>query len=153
KLTVIGLCCSEGTAGGKTSDQLRLFSGSQHASARVYGEALRGHWGIENGQSDDGGAIGLPPAGSYTTRISFAGLVGLAQLPRHAAQPVQTGAQVALGLGVLRVGLGQASRQLMSFLVLFACGLRVAKQQFHVSQSEERPHQGAIGVPLSFRLA
>jgi len=48
KLTVIGLCYSERTAGGKTSHELRLFIGSRHASARVYGEALRGHWGIEN---------------------------------------------------------------------------------------------------------
>lgn len=48
KLTVIGLCYSERTVGGKTSDELRLFIGSRKASARVYGEALRGHWGIEN---------------------------------------------------------------------------------------------------------
>jgi predicted transposase YbfD/YdcC len=50
KLTVIGLCYSERTVAGKTSEELRLFIGSRHASARVYGEALRGHWGIENGQ-------------------------------------------------------------------------------------------------------
>jgi len=50
RLTVIGLCYSERTVGGKTSDELRLFIGSRRASARVYGEALRGHWGIENGQ-------------------------------------------------------------------------------------------------------
>jgi predicted transposase YbfD/YdcC len=50
KLTVIGLCYSERTVAGKTSEELRLFIGSRRASARVYGEALRGHWGIENGQ-------------------------------------------------------------------------------------------------------
>lgn len=50
KLTVIGLCYSERTVAGKTSDELRLFIGSRKAGARVYGEALRGHWGIENGQ-------------------------------------------------------------------------------------------------------
>ena len=48
RLTVIGLCYSERTVGGKTSDELRLFIGSRKASARVYGEALRDHWGIEN---------------------------------------------------------------------------------------------------------
>src|SRR5262245_46268726 len=48
KLTVIGLCYSERTTGGKTSEELRLFIGSRKASARVYAEALRGHWGIEN---------------------------------------------------------------------------------------------------------
>jgi predicted transposase YbfD/YdcC len=47
-LTVIGLCYSERTVAGKTSDELRLFIGSRRAGARVYGEALRGHWGIEN---------------------------------------------------------------------------------------------------------
>jgi predicted transposase YbfD/YdcC len=48
KLTVIGLCYSERTVAGKTSEELRLFIGSRGASARVYGLALRDHWGIEN---------------------------------------------------------------------------------------------------------
>ena len=48
RLTVIGTCYSERTEGGKTSEELRLFIGSRRASAQVYGEALRNHWGIEN---------------------------------------------------------------------------------------------------------
>lgn len=48
KLRVIGLCYSERTVGGKTSEELRLFIGSKKASARYYGKRLRGHWGIEN---------------------------------------------------------------------------------------------------------
>jgi hypothetical protein len=47
-LRVIGMCTSERTVGGETSDEVRYFMGSRVASARVYGEALRGHWGIEN---------------------------------------------------------------------------------------------------------
>ena len=48
-LTTIGMCYTERTVGGKTSDELRYFIGSSVASARFYGEALRHHWGIENG--------------------------------------------------------------------------------------------------------
>src|SRR5262249_25800621 len=47
-LTVVGMCYSERTVAGQTSDELRLFIGSRDTSAEVYGEALRGHWGIEN---------------------------------------------------------------------------------------------------------
>jgi predicted transposase YbfD/YdcC len=47
-LKVIGLCYSERTVGGKTSDEVRYFIGSKRASARYYGRALRGHWRIEN---------------------------------------------------------------------------------------------------------
>jgi predicted transposase YbfD/YdcC len=47
-LKVIGMCVGERTVGGETGDEVRYFIGSREASARVYGEALRGHWGIEN---------------------------------------------------------------------------------------------------------
>jgi len=47
-LSVIGLCYSERAVAAKTGEQLRLFIGSRRAGAQVYGEALRGHWGIEN---------------------------------------------------------------------------------------------------------
>jgi predicted transposase YbfD/YdcC len=47
-LKAIGMCYSERAVGGKTSEELRLFIGSRRASAKVYGGALRGHWGIEN---------------------------------------------------------------------------------------------------------
>jgi predicted transposase YbfD/YdcC len=48
-LNVVGICTSERTVRGKTSVEVRYFIGSRRAGARVYGKALRGHWGIENG--------------------------------------------------------------------------------------------------------
>ena len=42
------MCYSERVVGEKTSAELRLFVGSRRASAREYGAALRGPWGIEN---------------------------------------------------------------------------------------------------------
>jgi predicted transposase YbfD/YdcC len=50
ELKVIGMCYSERTVNGKTSEELRYFIGSRKMSARRYGDALRGHWGIENCQ-------------------------------------------------------------------------------------------------------
>lgn len=47
-LAVIGMCTSERTVKGKTSEEVRYFIGSKRASAKAYGEALRHHWGIEN---------------------------------------------------------------------------------------------------------
>ena len=47
-LTTIGFCYSERTVNGVTSEELRYFIGSKKASAKVYGQALRNHWGIEN---------------------------------------------------------------------------------------------------------
>ena len=47
-LTTIGMCYTERTIAGKTSDELRYFVGSTVANARRYGQALRHHWGIEN---------------------------------------------------------------------------------------------------------
>jgi predicted transposase YbfD/YdcC len=48
-LCVIGMCYSECVRDGKTSSEVRYFIGSRRAKARVYGKALRNHWGIENG--------------------------------------------------------------------------------------------------------
>lgn len=48
KLTTIGFCYSERTVDGVTSEEVRYFIGSKKASAKVYGKALRNHWGIEN---------------------------------------------------------------------------------------------------------
>jgi predicted transposase YbfD/YdcC len=48
KLRVIGMCYSERTVAGKTSEEVRYFIGSRKASARTYGQALRNHWSIEN---------------------------------------------------------------------------------------------------------
>jgi predicted transposase YbfD/YdcC len=47
-LTTIGLCCSERTANGKCTSEVRYFIASKKASARYYGEVLRNHWRIEN---------------------------------------------------------------------------------------------------------
>lgn len=47
-LTTIGMCYSERTSQGVSSDEVRYFIGSKKTSAKVYGKALRNHWGIEN---------------------------------------------------------------------------------------------------------
>lgn len=49
ELKTIGICTNERTINGKTSLELRLFISSKAASAKHLGEALRSHWGIENG--------------------------------------------------------------------------------------------------------
>jgi len=48
-LRVIGMCCSERTLAGQTSEEVRYFIGSKKAGAKYYGRALRNHWRIENG--------------------------------------------------------------------------------------------------------
>jgi predicted transposase YbfD/YdcC len=48
KLTTIGMCYSERTVQGVSSEEVRYFIGSKKANAKVYGKALRSHWGIEN---------------------------------------------------------------------------------------------------------
>jgi predicted transposase YbfD/YdcC len=47
-LTSIGMCYSQRTVQGVSTEELRYFIGSKKASAKVYGKALRNHWGIEN---------------------------------------------------------------------------------------------------------
>jgi predicted transposase YbfD/YdcC len=47
-LATIGICTSQRTIGDQTSVEVRYFIGSRKARAKVYGQALRGHWGIEN---------------------------------------------------------------------------------------------------------
>lgn len=47
-LTTIGLCYSERTIQGVCTQETRYFIGSRKTSAKVYGKALRDHWGIEN---------------------------------------------------------------------------------------------------------
>jgi predicted transposase YbfD/YdcC len=48
QLTSIGMCYSERTVHGVTSEEVRYFIGSKKASAKYYGKGLRSHWGIEN---------------------------------------------------------------------------------------------------------
>jgi len=48
-LCVIGMCTSERTMGAETSTEVRYFIGSRKAQAKVYAQATRHHWGIENG--------------------------------------------------------------------------------------------------------
>lgn len=50
KLKVVGCYYVERTEAGKTSEEMRYFIGSREMSAKRYGDAIRGHWGIENGQ-------------------------------------------------------------------------------------------------------
>jgi predicted transposase YbfD/YdcC len=47
-LRVVGRCTRTRVANGERSDETHYFIGSRAAGARVYGEALRNHWGIEN---------------------------------------------------------------------------------------------------------
>ena len=49
KIRVIGMCCRERTCEGKVSTEVNYFIGSRKTTAKVYGKALRNHWGIENG--------------------------------------------------------------------------------------------------------
>src|SRR5205807_1862310 len=46
--TTIGMCYSERTVKGETTNEVRYFIGSKQASAKYYGQGLRHHWGIEN---------------------------------------------------------------------------------------------------------
>jgi predicted transposase YbfD/YdcC len=48
ELKVVGMYTSTRIIGGQRSDEAHYFIGSRSADARVYGDALRGHWGIEN---------------------------------------------------------------------------------------------------------
>ena len=48
RLVTIGMCYSERTVQGVSSEEVRYFIGSRKASAKIYGKALRNHWGIEN---------------------------------------------------------------------------------------------------------
>jgi predicted transposase YbfD/YdcC len=47
-LSTIGVCYSERTVDGVSSEETRYFIGSKKAGAKAYGRALRNHWGIEN---------------------------------------------------------------------------------------------------------
>jgi predicted transposase YbfD/YdcC len=47
-LTTIGMCYSERTVGGVTTEESRYFIGSKKTGAKTYGRALRDHWRIEN---------------------------------------------------------------------------------------------------------
>jgi predicted transposase YbfD/YdcC len=49
-LKVVGCYYLERTEAGKTSEEMRYFIGSRQMSAERYGDAIRGHWQIENGQ-------------------------------------------------------------------------------------------------------
>jgi predicted transposase YbfD/YdcC len=48
QLNVIGMCSSQRTIQGKTTEAVRFFIGSKRAKARYYAKALRNHWCIEN---------------------------------------------------------------------------------------------------------
>lgn len=48
-LTVVGMFASTRLVHGEGHDEVHFFIGSRTAPAKVYGDALRGHWTIENG--------------------------------------------------------------------------------------------------------
>ena len=48
ELKVVGMYTSTRIVAGKRSDEAHYFIGSRSAAARVYGNAIRGHWGVEN---------------------------------------------------------------------------------------------------------
>jgi hypothetical protein len=48
KLQVVGLCHRERLVHGKQNEEVHYFIGSRVLKAQQCGEALRGHWGIEN---------------------------------------------------------------------------------------------------------
>jgi predicted transposase YbfD/YdcC len=48
KLTAIGMCRSERTINGKTTEETRYFIGSRRMSAAQYAKRLRKHWHVEN---------------------------------------------------------------------------------------------------------
>jgi predicted transposase YbfD/YdcC len=50
KLKVVGSYYLERTEAGKASEEMRFFIGSRVMSAKQYGQAIRGHWQIENAQ-------------------------------------------------------------------------------------------------------
>jgi predicted transposase YbfD/YdcC len=52
RLTAVGMCRRERTAGGRSSTEVCYFIGSRRMAARRYAQALRGHWGIENRRPD-----------------------------------------------------------------------------------------------------
>ncbi|MFO0840905.1 MAG: ISAs1 family transposase [Gemmataceae bacterium] len=48
-LKVVGSYYVERTEAGETSEEIRFFIGSREMTAKKYGEAIRGHWQVENG--------------------------------------------------------------------------------------------------------
>jgi len=48
ELTTVGMCYSERTVHGQTTEEVRYFMGSRPMKARNYARALRHHWRIEN---------------------------------------------------------------------------------------------------------
>ena len=49
-LKAVGSYYVERTQAGKTSEEIRFFIGSREMTAKQYGEVIRNHWLIENGQ-------------------------------------------------------------------------------------------------------
>jgi predicted transposase YbfD/YdcC len=48
ELKVIGMYTSTRLIAGKSTEEAHYFIGSRSADARVYGDAIRDHWGVEN---------------------------------------------------------------------------------------------------------
>ena len=55
----IGVAISDTVRGGKSCDEVRYYILSKKLSARSFGAAVRGHWGIENTQPENTPSGGL----------------------------------------------------------------------------------------------
>jgi predicted transposase YbfD/YdcC len=48
KLKTLAMCCTERTAHGKTTSEVRFYVSSRKLAVRAFAQAVRGHWRIEN---------------------------------------------------------------------------------------------------------
>jgi predicted transposase YbfD/YdcC len=58
-LYAVCMAVSERTLAGKTTAEVRYYIGSMKGTVADHAQVIRGHWGIENSQSDDPPSAGL----------------------------------------------------------------------------------------------
>ena len=76
-LRVVGMSYRERTINGQTTTEAHYFIGSRRMGACRYAQALRGHWGIENRQSEDSSSAALcAPGGVCYHRCGGPAVVG-----------------------------------------------------------------------------
>ncbi len=76
-LSVVGMSYRERTIDGQTTTEAHYFIGSRRMGACRYAQALRGHWGIENRQSEDSSSAALcAPGGVCYHRCGGPAVVG-----------------------------------------------------------------------------
>jgi predicted transposase YbfD/YdcC len=94
-LKTVGICRTDRTANGETKTEVRYFIGSKKMSARKYGKAMRGHWGIENNLhwqldvsfEEDKSTIHRRNAGANMAGLRRMALSLLAQHPSNESMP------------------------------------------------------------------